>query len=75
MEAPKPGVKSELQLQPAMQLQQHQLLNPLCLHRDKLDHLAAEPQRELHFFFFFFGFLRQHPWHMEIPRLEVKLEL
>ena len=24
------------------------------------------------FFFFFFGL---HPWHMEVPRIEVKLEL
>ena len=27
------------------------------------------------FFFFFFGFLGPHPWHMEIPRLGVELEL
>jgi len=26
-------------------------------------------------FFFFFVFLGQHPWHKEVPRLEVKLEL
>ena len=25
--------------------------------------------------FFFFGFLGPHPWHMEIPRLGVELEL
>ena len=50
----------------------------------------AEPQQELHSFFllfffffhmflkvifFFFSFLRPHPWHMEVPRLVVKLEL
>ena len=27
------------------------------------------------FFFFFFGFLGLHPWHMEVPRLGVYLEL
>ena len=29
----------------------------------------------LNFFFSFFGFLGPHPWHMEVPRLGVKLEL
>ena len=27
------------------------------------------------FFSFFFFFLGPHPWHMEVPRLEVKSEL
>ena len=27
------------------------------------------------FFFFFFVFLRPHLWHMEVPKLEVELEL
>ena len=27
------------------------------------------------FFFFFFFFLWAHPWHVEVPRLVVKLEL
>ena len=27
------------------------------------------------FFFFFLVFLRLHPWHMEVARLGVKLEL
>ena len=27
------------------------------------------------FFFFFFFFLGPYPWHMEVPRLGVKLEL
>ena len=27
------------------------------------------------FFFFFLLFLGPHPWHMEVPRLEVKSEL
>ena len=27
------------------------------------------------FFFFFFCFLGPYLWHMEVPRLEVKLEL
>ena len=25
--------------------------------------------------FFFFGFLGAHPWHMEVPRLEIEQEL
>ena len=29
----------------------------------------------LFFFFFFLVFLGLQPWHMEVPRLEVKLEL
>jgi len=29
----------------------------------------------LFFFFFFFCFLGPHPWHMEVPRLGVQLEL
>ena len=27
------------------------------------------------YLFFFFGFLQPNPWHMEVPRLGVKLEL
>ena len=27
------------------------------------------------FLFFFFGFLGPHAWHMEVPRLGVKLDL
>ena len=27
------------------------------------------------FFFFFFVFLGLHPWHMEVPRVRVELEL
>ena len=27
------------------------------------------------FFFFFLVYLGQHPWHMEVPRLGVELEL
>ena len=30
MEVPGPRIKSELQLQPAAWVQQHQILNPLC---------------------------------------------
>ena len=35
-------------------------------------------QRILFYFFFFFGlfvFLGLHPWHMEVPRLGVQLEV
>lgn len=31
MEIPRLGIESKLQLQPVPQLQQHQILNPLCL--------------------------------------------
>lgn len=34
MEAPGPGIDSELQLQPPSQLRPHQILNLLCLARD-----------------------------------------
>ena len=29
----------------------------------------------IYFFFFLFWFLGPHPWHMEVPRLGVELEL
>ena len=49
-------------LQPAPQLQQPQVLNPLCHKGTSLE-------------FFSFFFLGPHPQHMEVPRLEVQLEL
>jgi len=38
----------------------------------------AQPANQLHFiylFFVFLPFLGPHPWHMEVPRLGVELEL
>ena len=40
----------------------------------KEEYLASRKQH-CPFFFFFFSFLRLHPWHMEIPRLGVESEL
>jgi len=34
MEVPRPGIKSEMQLQATPQLQQHQILNPPCHSRN-----------------------------------------
>ena len=37
---------------------------------------TRKQQGRISFFFFFFGlFLGPHPWHMEVPRLVVKLEV
>ena len=37
-----PGIRSELQLQPTLQPQKHQILNPLCQARDRTCVLALQ---------------------------------
>ena len=36
---------------------------------------SVAEERNFYFFFFFLVFLGLHPWHIEVPRLWVKLEL
>ena len=62
--------------------QQCQILNPLSKARIEpasswipVRFVTTEPQWELLLFYFLFCFLGPHPWHMEVPRLEVKSEL
>ena len=45
----------------------------LQIHALTLSHLSLSLSLSLFFFFFFF--LERHPWCMEVPRLEVELEL
>ena len=69
-----PGIKSELELQPTPQLQQHGILNPLCQARDQTS-TSTEISRimnprlnrgdslslTLYFYFYFFGLFRAAP--------------
>ena len=38
-------------------------------------HIVKVYSWHLYFLFYFFFFLGPHPWHMEVPRLGVKVEL
>ena len=71
MEVHWPGIESELQLRPMPQLQQRWILNPLSQARNRTC-ASSETMPDAFYFFLFLGL---HLWHMEVPRLGVKLEL